>query len=42
MPESSLNIEEQLGFKHRDEFDLKWGNAKSKGIKKGENLFKKI
>ncbi|MBU0930094.1 MAG: methionine--tRNA ligase [Nanoarchaeota archaeon] len=42
MPESSLKIEEQLGFKHRDKFDLKWGNAKSKGIKKGENLFKKI
>ncbi|MDD5651117.1 MAG: methionine--tRNA ligase [Candidatus Nanoarchaeia archaeon] len=42
IPETSLKIEEQLGFKHRDEFDLKWGNAKSKSIKKGETLFKKI
>jgi len=41
MPEASLKIEEQLGFKHRDIFDMKWGNAKSKGIKKGDNLFKK-
>jgi len=42
MPETSLKIDEQLGFKHRDTFDLKWGNAKSKGIKISGNLFKKI
>ncbi|MFA5176428.1 MAG: methionine--tRNA ligase [Candidatus Nanoarchaeia archaeon] len=42
MPETAEKINEQLGFKLRDSFDLKWGNAKSKGIKKGETLFKKI
>lgn len=42
MPETSEKINEQLGFKLRDKFDLKWGNGKSKSIKKGETLFKKI
>ncbi len=42
MPETSEKIDNQLGFKHRDEFNLKWGNVKSKGVNKGETLFRKI
>jgi len=41
-PETSLKMHEQLGFKHRNTIDLRFGKAKSSGIKKGENLFKKI
>ncbi len=41
IPSTSEKINEQLGFKLRDKFNLKWGNEKSKGIKRGETLFKK-
>jgi len=42
MPETSLKMHEQLGFKHRNTIDLRFGKVKSSGIKKGENLFNKI
>lgn len=42
MPKTSLKIHEQLGFKHRNIIDLRFGKVKSKGVKMGENLFKKI
>jgi len=42
MPETSLRMHEQLGFKHRNTIDLRFGKVKSAGIQKGENLFNKI
>ena len=42
MPETSLKMHDQLGFKHRNAIDLRFGKIKSIGIKKGRNLFEKI
>ena len=42
MPESSEKMHEQLGYKMKSTFNLKFGNSKSHGLGKPETLFKKI
>ena len=42
MPETSEKMHEQLGYKMKSTFNLKFGNSKSHGLGKAEPLFKKI
>ena len=42
IPEAAEKILDQLGYKLRDTFDFKFGNAKSSGVKGPVLLFKKI